>query len=151
MKTLTKMPTTQFSGLDYDNVIRDIYNLVKDNPEYNNNWDDFLSSSAGRMLIELFAYITDQLATRIDWNVNENYLTTATQSKSILRLLKLIDYKLQLPHSSIIPVKITLSQSTNKEIIFTPAYTELSGARTDIYTINGTDKNGNTRTFEAIA
>ncbi len=48
MKTLTKMPSTQFSGLDYDNVIRDIYNLVKDNPEDNNNWDDFLSSSAGR-------------------------------------------------------------------------------------------------------
>lgn len=151
MKTLTKMPTTQFSGLDYDNVIRDIYNLVKDNPQYNNNWDDFLSSSAGRMLIELFSYIVDQLATRIDWNVNENYLTTATQTKSILRLLKLIDYKLELPHCSIIPIKISLSKSTNKEIIFTPAYVELSGARSNIYTISGTDKNGNTKTFEAIS
>ena len=135
MDSLIKLPITQFSGLDYDNVIKDVYNLIQENPEYNSNWDDFLSSSAGRMLMELFAYIADQLATRIDWNVNENFLSTATQDSSILKLLKLINYKLALPYCAAVPVTLYFNKASNKELVLTPAYTELSGTRNDIFTI----------------
>ena len=75
---LAKLPQTSLSGLSFDNIVQDIANMVKDSPDYNIAWDDFLSSDAGRMMVELFAYIADNLATRIDWNVNENFISTAT-------------------------------------------------------------------------
>lgn len=151
MDSLIKLPITQFSGLDYDNVIKDVYNLIQENPEYNSNWDDFLSSSAGRMLMELFAYIADQLATRIDWNVNENFLSTATQDSSILKLLKLINYKLALPYCAAVPVTLYFNKASNKELVLTPAYTELSGTRNDIFTIDAFDNNKVIKNFEAIS
>jgi hypothetical protein len=105
-RKLASLPKTQFSGLDFDNIIADITELVTENPEYNKNWDDFLSSNAGRLMIEFFAYIADQLSTRIDWIVNENFIGTATQKKSIIRLLKLIGYNLDLPKAAKVNVDI---------------------------------------------
>jgi len=150
MNSLTKLPTTQFSGLDFDNIMKDVYNLIVENPEYNKNWDDFLSSSAGRMFMELFSYISDQLAIRIDWNVNEVFLSTATQKSSKLKLLNLINYKLTLPNCATIPITMYLGRATNKEITLTPAYVELSGIRNNIFTLSAYDKNKVLKNFEAI-
>lgn len=147
---LTKLPTTQFSGLDYDNVLNDIYNLVQNNPDYNENWDDFISSSAGRMLIELYAYIADQLATRIDWVANEGYITTATQNKSILRLLKLIGYKISLATCASVEATLLTNKAISEEIVLTPIYEELSATRNNIFSIQANDKTGTIKNFEAI-
>ena len=46
---ITSLPNTQFSGIDFNNIMTDIVTLVTDNPVYNSNWDDFLSSNAGRI------------------------------------------------------------------------------------------------------
>ncbi len=145
---ITQLPKTQFSGLEFTNIMEDIHALVKENPEYNSNWDDFLNSNAGRMLTEVFAWIADQLATRIDWNVNENFIGTATQRSSIIKLLKLIGYKFSLPVASQVPVTIEFSREVgNYEI--TPTYFEGSGQFFP-KTIQGVDKKGNLRNFEAI-
>lgn len=148
MANITQLPKTQFSGLEFTNIMEDIYALVQENPEYNSNWDDFLNSNAGRMLTEIFAWIADQLATRIDWVVNENFIGTATQRSSIIKLLKLIGYKFNLPVASQVPVTISFSDSTGDYEI-TPTYIEGSGQFFP-KTIQGIDKKGNTRTFEAI-
>jgi len=145
---ITQLPKTQFSGLEFTNIMEDIYALVQENPEYNSNWDDFLNSNAGRMLTEVFAWIADQLATRIDWNVNENFIGTATQRSSIIKLLKLIGYKFNLPVASQVPVTISFSQDVD-EYEITPTYIEGSG-RFFPKTLQGLDKRGNLRTFEAI-
>src|SRR6056297_1910594 len=145
---ITQLPKTQFSGLEFTNIMEDIHALVKENPEYNSNWDDFLNSNAGRMLTEVFAWIADQLATRIDWNVNENFIGTATQRSSIIKLLKLIGYKFSLPVASQVPVTIEFSrEGGNYEI--TPTYFEGSGQFFP-KTIQAVDKKGNLRNFEAI-
>lgn len=148
---ITSLPNTQFSGIDFNNIMTDIVTLVTDNPVYNSNWDDFLSSNAGRMMIELFAYIADQLSIRIDWFANENFISTATQDTSILNLLKLIYYKLSLAECSMVTVDLNLQiPVTTIPLILTPAYTPLSGIRNDIYSLLATDKNGNTKNFEFI-
>ena len=147
----TNLPITQFSGIDFNNIMTDIVTLVTDNPTYNSNWDDFLSSNAGRMMIELFAYIADQLSIRIDWFANENFISTATQDASILNLLKLIYYKLSLANCSVVTIDLNLAiPVTNVPIILTPTYVEMSGARNNIYSLSGTDKNGNIKNFEFI-
>lgn len=144
----TELPKTQFSGLEYANIMEDIYNLIQENPEYNENWSDFLNSNAGRMLTEVFAYIADQLATRIDWVVNENFIGTATQRSSIIKLLKLIGYKFTLPVSSIVPITITTDNELDGYVI-TPEYIEGTASYYP-KTLQGRDLSGNLRSFEAI-
>ena len=149
-RRLTTLPKTKFSGLDFDNIIQDVTQLVLENPEYNNNWNDFLSSNAGRMLVELFAYISDQLATRVDWMVNENFIGTATQDKSIIRLLKLIGYNLSLPMSAEVLLTVTFDRPVGEYVM--SSYDNSEGAgELNIFSINAKGRDGSTSVnFEAI-
>lgn len=146
--SLTKLPKTQFTGLNKDNIISDIQKLIRENPEYNENWEDFLESNAGTMLVEMFAWIADALATRIDWFADENYITTATQKSSVIKLLKLIGYKFSLPVASEVPVTITFENNIGTYTL-TPAYSEGSGVL-NLFALTAKDKNGNTRNYEAL-
>jgi len=153
-RTLTPLPKTQFSGLEYANIRDDILSLVTDNPTYNQKWDDFLSSDAGRMLIELFAYITDNLATRVDWVANENWISTATQKSSIMRILKIIGYNFTLPYASAVSVTTTVpatgyGDSWPGEFYLTPTYTQ--GVTFTPYSLTAKDKLGVNRNFEALS
>ena len=147
-KQLLQLPKTQFSGLEFSNILEDVYNLVRENPDYNESWDDFLSSNAGVMLTEIFAWITDQLATRIDWVVNENFIGTATQRESIINLLKLIGYKFKLPVAAEVPVDVSFLADVGT-FTFTDGYNVSTGTYTP-KTITAKDKKGNTKFFEAV-
>ena len=146
---LTRLPKTQFSGLDYDNILEDIIHLVQDNPDFNSNWDDFLSSNAGRMLIELFSYIADQLATRIDWNVNENFIGTATQKNSVMKILKLIGYNFQLPIGSNVTTSMALDRPIGDWYLTEPYDPNISVSLSP-YTLTASDLSGVNRTFECL-
>jgi len=147
-KQLLQLPKTQFSGLEYSNILEDVYNLIRENPDYNENWNDFLSSDAGVMITEIFAWITDQLATRIDWVVNENFIGTATQRSSIINLLKLIGYKFALPASAEVPVSINFKEAVGNYYL-THAYDPNIGTFFP-KTLTAKDKKGNVKYFEAI-
>jgi hypothetical protein len=144
---LTKLPKTQYSGLDYQNIIEDIIALVTENPEFNEQYDDFLSSNAGRLLTEVFAYITDQLATRIDWAVNENFIGTATQKSSVIKILKLLGYSFNLPESSRVDVSITFKRPVGT-FILTEEY-DNSGS-INPFSLTAEDKNGDIKNFEVV-
>ena len=153
-RKLSPLPKTQFSGIDYTNIRDDIINLVTDNPDYNQRWDDFLSSDAGRMLIELFAYIGDNLATRIDWVSNENWISTATQKSSVMRILKILGYNFTLPYSSSVVINVTVPSSGYGDswpgkFYLTPTYTQ--GLSFSPYYISAKDKKGVSRNYEALS
>lgn len=143
----TKLPKTSFSGLEYQNIIEDIIALVRENPDYNEQYDDFLSSNAGRMLIELFAYVTDQLATRIDWSVNEGFLSTATQKNSVINILKLIGYNFSLPQAAQVEVRVIPSVYYSS-FYLSKGYTQEDGL--DIFSLTAEDRNGAKKSFEAL-
>lgn len=150
----TTLPRVAFTGLDFDNIKQDIINLVQDSPDFNTKWDDFLSSDAGRMLIELFAYIADNLSTRIDWVANENWIGTATQKKSIIRILKILGYNFSLPGASAVNVTMTIpalgyGDSWPGKFYLTSPYTQ--GLTFTPFSINANDRTGNSKTYEAIA
>ncbi len=147
-KQLLQLPKTQFSGLEYSNILEDVYNMVRETTEYNENWDDFLSSDAGVMLTEIYAWITDQLATRIDWVVNENFIGTATQRSSIINLLKLIGYKFQLPAAAEVPVTVTFDHVCGVYDL-TPKYDPNLGVF-EPKTVLAKDKKGKIKFFEAV-
>lgn len=145
----SKLPKTTFSGLEYQNIIEDIIALVKENPEYNQQYDDFLSSNAGRMLIELFAYITDQLATRIDFVVNENFLSTATQKSSVIKLLKLIGYSFKLPAAAKVNVRVSSPVDAEGKFFSKPFRLSQDNIELPFYLV-AEDRNGDKKTFELL-
>ena len=104
--TLNTIPKTSISGLTYDNIIQDIYNLIQDNSLTSENWTDFVSSDAGRMLSELFAWITSQLANRIDNVGNELFIDTVQRKENLLRLLKLVGYRLEFPTAASVKTSV---------------------------------------------
>jgi hypothetical protein len=139
--------------MDFANIRDDVINLVTENPEYNQKWDDFLSSDAGRMMIELFAYITENLSTRVDWVANENWLSTATQKSSVMRILKILGYNFTLPIASGVDVTMTIpsigyGDSWPGSFYLTPAYKQ--PLTLTPFSLSAKDRKGVTRSYEAL-
>ncbi len=107
--TLTRMPKSKVSGLTYNEIIEDIFNLIKDNPSLQENITDYTSADAVRMLTEMFAWITDQLSQRIDLIGNELFLETVENKQNLLKILKLVGYTLDFPECSSAEFKIEVS------------------------------------------
>lgn len=127
-----------FTSLDFDSIIQLVDTLIKQHPDYFNNVDDFQQSNAGRMTVELVAYIVDLLAERIDWIANELTLPTATQKQNLMNLMKLINYRLSLPTTAAVTLTATISNWVNPFVI--------SGR----YRVPAKDLNGDTIFFELL-
>jgi hypothetical protein len=80
-----------FVSYDFDTIKQSLIDYTRAYyPEY---FNDYIQSSEFIALLELFAYVAEQLAYRVDIVAHENFITTAQRKASILRLAKLISYK----------------------------------------------------------
>lgn len=158
MVSTDKLAKTSFSGIDFTNIVDDIVGMIKDNPNYSIYWEDFTSNDYTKLLIELFAWIADQLATRVDFAVNENFLSTAQQKQSIINLLKLIGYDLAKPYAARVDVDFTKRTTFPLGVTvidFTKEFIQNNvHASTDIYqkpfSITTAGNTGLQKTFELI-
>jgi hypothetical protein len=83
--------TFDYQARDYDSFLRAMLDLI---PARAPGWRQRMEGDLGMALLELFAYVGDQLSYYQDRMHNEGYLRTATQYESVRRLLSLIDYRL---------------------------------------------------------
>ena len=79
-----------FKSYDFDNLRRTMINYIRQN--YPEDFNDYIESSEYLALIDLIAYLGQNLSFRIDLNARENFLETAERRESILRLARLINY-----------------------------------------------------------
>ena len=79
-----------FKAWDYETVKQSLLDYLK--LYYPEDFNDYIETSDMVMLIELFSYISELLAYRIDLNSHENFLSTAERKESVLRLAKFISY-----------------------------------------------------------
>ena len=84
-----KQPVIDYVTKDFDGFRQGMLNLI---PQLLPSWTDRSENDFGVVLIELFAYVADILSYYQDRVANEAYLSTATQRRSIVELLRLIDY-----------------------------------------------------------
>lgn len=103
------------SGLSYDSLLADLYSAVKDSDVYKDSFTDFTSSEGSRLMAELYCYVAQQLATRIDTVGNELFVDTASMS-GLSRLLKLVGYKLDFPSAAKCTVNVSTSSSNNETL-----------------------------------
>ena len=135
---LISLPNFSYTSLDFDSIVGDIKKLILEHPEYNQEWDDFLESNAGRMFVEMMSYIMEKMTSRLDWVAQEMFVSTATQRQSLINILKLINYRPELPHAA----KVNLTAKLTKWV---PSF--YLPIREKIIAL---DTNGNTTTFECL-
>ena len=106
--------TVSFVSYDFDSIKQALVDYTQ--TYYPEHYNDYIQSSEFIAMIELFAYIAEQLAYRIDMVAHENFITTAQRKASILRLAKLISYKgtRNIPVSGL--VKLT-TVTTSEQVI----------------------------------
>lgn len=136
---LPELTNIDYTTLDFDGIISLSQKIIRNHPEYFSNIDDFTESNAARMTIELVAYIVDLLADRVDWIANEMTLPTATQKQSVMNLLKIINYRLELPRAASANVTATISSYVDPFLL--PAR----------YSVPAKDREGNNSRFELLS
>ena len=103
-----------FQSYDFDNLRRTMINYLREN--YPEDFNDYVESSEYLALIDLIAFLGQNIAFRIDLNARENYLELAERRESVLRLARLLSYnpKRNLPANGLLKIE---SISTTEEII----------------------------------
>ena len=103
-----------FQSYDFETIRRVLISYLQEN--YPEDFNDFIDSSEYIALIDLIAFLGQNLSFRIDLNARENFLETAQRRDSILRLAQLISYvpKRNVPASGLL--KIT-SLSTTENVV----------------------------------
>lgn len=79
-----------FAAFDYETIKQSMIDYVR--LYFPENYNDYIESSEFIPFLELFAYLGETYAYRIDVAAHENFLSTAQRKQNILRLAKLISY-----------------------------------------------------------
>lgn len=79
-----------FAAWDFTTIKESMLDYLK--IYFPESFNDFVESSELVALLELFAYLAELTAYRLDLNAHENFITTAERKESVLRLAKLLSY-----------------------------------------------------------
>jgi hypothetical protein len=121
-----------FTSYDYDTIKASLIDYLR--IYWPESFNDLIESSELIALLEMFAYVAEQLAYRVDMVSHENFISTAQRKQSILRLAKLISYK----STRNVPVRglVKFTSITTTERIIDSRGVDLSGL-----TVNWNDPN----------
>jgi hypothetical protein len=89
-KIYQSFKNADFKSYDFETLRRTMIQYLQEN--YPEDFNDFIDSSEYIALIDLIAYLGQNLSFRIDLNARENFLETAQRRDSILRLAQLVSY-----------------------------------------------------------
>ena len=80
--------TADFKSYDFDSLRRTMISYLREN--YPEDFNDYIESSEYLALIDLIAYLGQNMAFRVDLNARENFLELAERRESVLRLARLL-------------------------------------------------------------
>lgn len=106
------IPQVDYTSRDYQSLREELIELI---PFFAPKWTNRDPADFGMTMLELFAYIGDQLNYYIDRSINESFITTASQRDNVLKLARLLGY--QPIDSTAASVLLTFSNSTASPII----------------------------------
>ena len=103
-----------FQSYDFDTLRRTMITYLRET--YPEEFNDYIDSSEYIALIDLIAYLGQNLSFRVDLNARENFLETAQRKDSVLRLAQLVSYnpKRNIPANGLL--KISAISSTESVI-----------------------------------
>ena len=80
----------EFQSYDFDTIRRTMVQYIRTN--YPEDFNDYIESSEYLALIDLIAFLGQNVSFRIDLNARENFIDLADRRESVLRLARLISY-----------------------------------------------------------
>ena len=80
-----------YTSREFTTIRNDLMELAE--RFYPDNFQDFSEASFGSMMIDAVAYVADQMALQIDFNINESFLDTAFETKNIIRHGRALGYR----------------------------------------------------------
>ena len=89
-KVYQSFRNADFKSYDFDNLRRAMIGYLRQN--YPEDFNDYIESSEYLALIDLIAFLGQNLAFRTDLNARENFLELADRRESVLRLARLLSY-----------------------------------------------------------
>lgn len=87
----TSFRNAEFTSYDFDTLRESMIAYMQSN--YPEEFNDYIQSSEFIALLDLVAYVGQNLAFRMDLNARENILATAEKRESILRIARMLSYK----------------------------------------------------------
>ena len=83
----------EFKSYDFDTIRRTLINYLRQN--YPEDFNDYIESSEYLALIDMIAFLGQNIAFRIDLNARDNFLELSERRESILRLARLLSYNVR--------------------------------------------------------
>ena len=80
-----------YTNKEFSSIREDLLELTE--RFYPETFRDFSEASFGAMMLDAVAYVADQMALQIDFNINEAFLDTAFQTNNIIRHGRILGYK----------------------------------------------------------
>ena len=87
----TSFKNADFTAYDFDTLRQSMVDYMQVN--YAEEFNDYIQSSEFIALLDLVAYVGQNLAFRMDLNARENILDTAEKRESVLRIARMLSYK----------------------------------------------------------
>jgi hypothetical protein len=103
-----------FKSYDFETLRRTMIAYLREN--YPEDFNDYIESSEYIALVDLIAFLGQNLSFRVDLNARENFLETAERRESILRLANLINYNVKRNIAAHGFLKILAVQTTDNVI-----------------------------------
>jgi hypothetical protein len=103
-----------FQSYDFDNLRRTMINYLRQN--YPEDFNDYIESSEYLALIDLIAFLGQNISFRVDLNARENFLELAERRESVLRLARLLSYNPKRNQSATGMLKID-SINTSEDVL----------------------------------
>lgn len=89
-KIYQSFKNADFKSYDFETLRRTMFAYLRE--KYPEDFNDYIDSSEYVALIDVIAFLGQNLSFRIDLNARENFLETAERRESILKLARLINY-----------------------------------------------------------
>jgi hypothetical protein len=123
-KVYQSFKDSDFKSYDFETLRRVMISYLRE--KYPEDFNDYVESSEYIALIDLIAYLGQNLSFRVDLNARENFLETAQRRDSILRLAQLINYnpKRNVPANGL----LKLTSITTSDSVFDANGTNLANA-----------------------
>jgi len=99
----------RFSGKDFFTFVDDLISRIQ--LLFVTEFNDFISSGTGQMLIDMTSWAAETLSFYIDRQATESYLETARFRRSVNRLCRQVGYKMNSASSSSVDLEITLTEA----------------------------------------
>lgn len=149
-QTLTELPRIMQAGMDFDTVLAEMKNILTNNPNWASQWSDFYESEAGVLLMELMAWVADNMSTKQDVLINELFLSTAQNDKNKLKLLKQIAYNPRLASAAKVAVTVEFDNLPTSYVYAVPPRNNIANRASELLSFTGKDINGNSINWELM-